>query len=59
MKAIVIVGASLKTSPYAFPYINELLGAGYNVIVLIWERDDIEDIKPDERVKVIQYKRFL
>ena len=34
MKAIVIVGASLRTSPYAFPYINELLVSAIMLLFL-------------------------
>lgn len=59
MKAIVIVGASLRISPYALPYIYELLNAGYDVTTVVWIRDGNEDITIDSRVNLVQYKRTL
>lgn len=59
MKALVIVGASIRLCPYAVPYINELLYAGFEVTAMVWVRDGQPDAKLDDRVRVLQFVRVL
>lgn len=59
MRAIIIVGASLRLTPYAFQYINELLRQGYEVTAFVWNRDGKEDIFPDERARIICFCSLL
>lgn len=59
MKAIIIVGASIRLCPYAIPYINELLAKGCNVTTMVWIRDGQPDVKVDDRVQVLQFEREL
>lgn len=59
MNALIICGASLRFSPYAFPYFDAFLKQGVNVSALVWIRDGQKDCSVDERVRIVHYDRYL
>lgn len=59
MKALIIIGASIRICPYAHLYINELLLAGYEVTAVVWIRDGKPDVEIDNRVKIVHYEKMM
>lgn len=52
MKAIIILGANLRLSPYAFFYIDALLSQKADITVVYWNRDGLPDVELDPQIKV-------